>query len=59
MSYINISSLSASGNLDAVVTGSTDGTTSGNSIVITGSVGGSSSGSHLVDDVYLGGVSIP
>ena len=60
MSYVTLNNLNATGNLDVVVGGSTNGGTSGNSIVITGSsVGGASTGSHIINDVFLGTVIMP
>ena len=58
LSHVSISNLTTTGALNVTVAGSTNGSTSGNSIVIGGSTG-SSSGSHLVNDVYLGTVSMP
>ncbi len=59
MSYITINNLNTTGNLDVVVAGSTDGTTSGNSVVITGGVGGATTVNHTDDNTKLGNVVTP
>jgi hypothetical protein len=56
---INLTNVTAGGNLDVVVAGSTNGQASGQSVVITGSKGGTSSAKDLNGNAPLGSVSMP
>ncbi|HEY9685701.1 MAG TPA: hypothetical protein V6C52_01865 [Coleofasciculaceae cyanobacterium] len=56
---INLTNVTAGGNLDVVVAGSTNGNASGQSVVITGSKGGTSSATSPGGGAPLGSVSMP